>query len=108
MSKVKTKTFGPSVTFEDGSTYPMSTVVYDFIDENLVSEETVDVDDHGAETVEYVFKDPETGSFYRTTKYKPVHSESLFEDLNGDLLTCVQVEPKEVMVTEYFPVYEDE
>lgn len=108
MTKFKKKTFGPNITFRDGSTYPLSSVIHDFLDEYHVSEEITDVDDHGAKTVEYVFKDPETGNFYKTEAYVPRDWGYDFCDLHGDLLTCFQVEPVQIVTTIYKGVPEDE
>lgn len=101
----KTKTFGPNITFRDGSTYPLGKAFYDFVDMNRVSSELVDADDHFA-TFDIVFKDPETGNFYLTELRRPYDGGLSFFGLHNDYITCTQVAPREVTIYIYEPVWD--
>ena len=109
-----TKTFGPTIKFSDGSVHNLNEgTFFEFICENFVTEELECVDDRGNSTIEYIFKDPESGNLYAACAYRDRDSGLDFHDIKrgedgGCHIKCFQVEPVAKVVTVYVTVEEAE
>jgi hypothetical protein len=109
-----TKTFGPAIKFSDGTEYSLNEeTFFEFIYENLVTEELECVDDRGNSTIEYIFKDPESGNLYAACAYRDRDSVLDFPDMKcGEdgscYIKCFQVKPVEKVVIIYVSVEEAE